>query len=683
MFATTSAREKAPSRDVTKASSRHSLITRATTAKEEHDKRYFLGAYGTFDMDTVHARLFELQVYIDMMKNHTFVYFAFTLIALLIWPIAAILAIPLTFIAGNDRDLQIFKVILVSATAIGLLLWTIPFLIVMLGGGVDHFHHLIKTRQLNWLDFVDFILSELMILLTVLFAWVFHEITINTAKYKESAMISWKGKRENGDYGMDIRFQKAQYNRLLKVLEDSEGGVQTGDHKEIDENVGSLPLEDVVSILEELPGWNGPVCECRDHFFEKTQIRTGLFEALQNLTEEATEKNLWPIDLWMVRDQFYPEHTIDLDTGLYVFYKNTVDLLKVEFDFLLSSKVSMILVCLLAIIRAFLPRIWLKLVLGGVFWPEDGFGPAGMLVLYSTVVTFVVSVVWIGLFWYVLMEYKRNLVQCMIVSSLIDAKSRVTFSQNYLMSMMWFKMDSPDAEDVLRKLPLIDLRVSSNVACFWRIRDYCTLDRSNERMSISVLLEIVIIWLLLKFIATFAIMYIHGGLPAVLAVTLFDICLFGTLIISSLNSALAMNNIMDGHKQVFVDAKYEVTMARGMQQQDAGPKDNEPKKDLELCRRLLTEYLDLCKESDARDKILFGMAVTPGKIVSSAGTFAAMVYALVMKSVKNGDVAGSGSMEEKEGNVQAAQLSLMAMQTTVTTVKFLAQNARPLMRWGA
>merc|ERR1719171_1608797 len=127
------------------------------------------------------------------------------------------------------------------------------------------------------------------------------------------------------------------------------------------------------------------------------------------------------------------------------------------------------------------------------------------------------------MFWFVLMEYRRNLCQCMIISSLVDARARVKFSQSYLMSCMWFGMDSDTSEAVLSKMPLLDLRVSSNVAAFWRLRDYCTLDRSNERMAICVLLEIVIIWLLLKFVLTMLTMYIYGGLPAILIVTLFDL----------------------------------------------------------------------------------------------------------------------------------------------------------------
>jgi len=416
------------------------LGIKTTEHKEEHDKRFFLGAYGTFDMDSVKGRLFELQVYIECMKYHNFVYFAFAVVSLLLWPIAALLAVPVSYIAGNDKDLQIFKVILVLATAIGVVLWTVPIFIVSLGGGLEHFHNLIVKQEISFLDFVDFILSELMILLTVLFAFVFHEIAINTTKYKESAALSWRCRHD--EYGSHVRFPKQQYERLSKCLTEESGGNFSGDHAE-DALGGTIPIEDLVEMLEVLPGWNPKVgYQVTDHLKEKTGIDTGLYGALANLTKEAKEKNLWPIDLWMIRDQFYPENSLDLSVGLYVFYKNTIDLLSIAFEYFAASKPAFVFICLLATTRAMLPRIWLWLVLGGHIWPQDVWGPAGRLVFFSTLVTFVVSIIWIGLFWFVLMEYRRNIAQCMIVSSLIDAKARVTFSQNFLMSCMWFGMDS-------------------------------------------------------------------------------------------------------------------------------------------------------------------------------------------------------------------------------------------------
>jgi len=620
-------------------------------SKDEHSKKYFMGSYGTFGMDSMHGRLFELQVYIESLKFHTYMYFAWTFISLLLWPIAALIALPMKHMVGNDKDLQIFRVVLVLATIIGLLLWAAPVLIVSMGGGTSHFYNLIQDKQLNFLDFVDFILSEFMILLVIIFAWLFHQISLNTSKYKEAGVRSWRY-RPN-EHGLNIHLPKVQHERLVQVLDavdEEEGKTKHENTKLVDEDGGTVFIEDLVRIMETLPGWNSCVeQEVTDHLANDPDHaeETGMFGQLNKLTEEAKEKSLWPIDLWLVREQFYPEKPITLDVGLKAALSNAKDLCLIVKEWFCSMPTLMGFVIVLSLIRSFLPRLWLKYVLGGNIWPGDVFGPAGRLVAYSTVMTFLVSLAWIGLFIFILFEYRRNLVQTVIISALVDARSRVKFSQSFLMSCMWFGMDPDQSATVLGKLPLLDLRISANVAAFWRIRDYCTLDRSNERMAVSVLLEIVIIWLTLKFFITMGTMYVYGGMPAVLVVTMFDLILFGVLILVSLAAALSMNACMDEHKQIFTEAKCEVTLMIGKHtlgldkdMNKQGKKGDEKYQDLELARRLLEEYVDMGNEFDAttQDKILFGMTVTPGKIISSAATGAAMIYTLFSKMVANGAV---------------------------------------------
>merc|ERR1719443_1134321 len=116
---------------------------------------------------------------------------------------------------------------------------------------------------------------------------------------------------------------------------------------------------------------------------------------------------------------------MDLSTGLGICYQQTVDVLKVVAAYFLRNLGAAMVVCTLSLIRSLLPRFWLWLVLKGEFWPSDLYGPGGILVAYSTAVTFVVSMAWIGLFWVVLADYRRNLVQTVIVSSVVDPQSRV------------------------------------------------------------------------------------------------------------------------------------------------------------------------------------------------------------------------------------------------------------------
>jgi hypothetical protein len=290
---------------------------------------------------------------------------------------------------------------------------------------------------------------------------------------------------------------------------------------------------------------------------------TGLFGELASLSQESMVKKLWPIDIWLTRTQFYPELVMELKVGLTVAVNYTKDMIVIILHYILQNKLATLALALLAVVRTLLPRLWLSQVLGGKFWPTHALGDAGVLVLYSSTLSFLVSFIWLGLFYLVLMEYRRTLCQITIISAMIDARTRASFSQSYLMSCFWFGLGPEESEAVLARLPLIDLRISSNVAAFWRLREYTVLDRCSEVMAISVLLEIVIIWLLLKFVTTWVVMMAYGGLPAIMIVTLFDLVVFGGMALVALQVALKVNSMMEHHKQGFVEAKYEVTMAYG------------------------------------------------------------------------------------------------------------------------
>jgi len=617
-------------------------------------------------MDTIHGRLFELQAYVDSLKFHNFLFFAFIMVALLLWPIGAILAIPVGLMAGKDRDMQMFKVFLVLGTIVGFILWTVPIVITMTGGGISHFEHLVFVKkELNFLDFIDFFLSELMILLFIAFAWMYHEIAIDVQRYKEDQQRSWRSQHDLD--GIGVQFCKPQLQRIMNVLEKECPDYRTT--VQYNEKGGKLLIQDLVRLCEVLPGWDSHIeATVEDNHVQHIGTETGLHSALSELSEEAKEKNIWPLDIWLVRHQWYPDTAISVWDGLRIAYWNARALLNISNSYMMANPFALTILILLSLTRTFLPRFWLHYILGGEFWPSDPYGPAGLVVAYSTLMTFVVSFCWIGLFYFVLMEYRRNLCQVILVSALVDARMRVVWSQSYLMSMFWFGMDSDKSEEVLGKMPLLDLRVSSNVAAFWSLREYVTLDRSNERMAVSILMEIIIVWITLKFCATiFTIYSSKTGLPAVLVVTLFDLFVFGSLVLFALQTALKLNDLMEKHKEVFAQAKYEVSMAHGRALREDEPKTVSD--DLGLSRRLLNEYLDMVKEYDVRDCILFGLTVTPGSLVSSTVTIAGAIFTLFAQMVKSGELKVPEGVEDSLAD--AAQGGFMAVHSAV---HFFAHN---------
>mmetsp|Transcript_93796 Transcript_93796/g.146480 ORF Transcript_93796/g.146480 Transcript_93796/m.146480 type:complete len:741 (-) Transcript_93796:67-2289(-) len=675
------------SADIEKARKRLMQTRSEAILTRAQNPQYHMGSYGTFGMDTIHGRLFELGVDIDSLKVHTMFYFVYVIVALAFWPIAAMFAIPVSYVAGKDRDLQVLKVLLVLSTSIGAFLWFVPLLIVGCGGGVDHFYRLIfEKKELNFLDFIDFFLSELMILLLIVFALVYHHIALDVESYKRSALESWR--QHHGDYGVNVYFPPQQLNRMMRVLhEDCQGSLSARSGSSCrstprvdpvdddDEAATTLHLEDIIRILEVLPGWDSyhPSLdfEVKDHHQHIRSVESGLFSELVALEDEAMEKNLWPIDIWLVKTQWYPEEEMGIMEGLLVAFSSTWDLLAMVWTFVCHHVTAFVVLTILAVVRTLLPRVWLWYG-GGELFPREAHS-AMLVVVFSSLVSFICSFFWLAVFFFILMEYRRNLCQVVLITGLVDAHMRVRYSQYFLMSMLWFRKGPKDSEDVLGKMPLLDLRVSSNAAAFWRLREYTMLDRANERMGISILLEIVIIWLILKFVATLITIYFStSALPAVLVVTVFDLCVFGGMLLLSLICATDINSVMEEHKKVFVQAKYECTMAIGNVQQesaisrkpslaDGGRKSkfaemtpeasnrgelDDKRKDLELSRKLLNEYLDMCVEGEYRDSILFGMHVTPAKIVSFAATVATMIYTLLQEAVRDGRLHVSEGVED-------------------------------------
>lgn len=679
--------------------------------------------YGTFLADSIHGRLFELQVYIESMKYHARVYFVFCIIAVLLWPIAWLLAVPVSLVAGKNRELQMFKVILTLATLIGVVIWFIPSIIIAskiaaLGGvheSKQYFRELIHERQeVTYLDFVDFFLSELLILLIIVFSWVYHDIVLDSDNYIWSAKESWK--QHSARYGSHLSFPVKQVKRLRRALATpetcrvlpvlrgmseeaispsapfkclslkqmvsrSESSFSDGLAKDrrrssplsplrrplspssatrgieeaavesagtIHEDSHHMSIVDVLTVLEMLPGWSSQCLDVADHLSELVGQEMGLYAELDRLHDEAAEDTLWPIDLWMVRAQFYPEVEIGLWVGFRVALYCAKDIMTIVFDYVSRHITLAVFIFILSVMRAILPRLWLWAVLGGSFWPADRFGTAGLLVLCTTCWTWLCSLFWTGLFFVLLLEYRRTVCQMTIVSALVDARTRVIYCQNFLLSNFWFGLSPEESEAALEKLPILDICTSSNAAAFWSIREYCILGRCRERMNVSVFIEIVVIWLFLKFLTTIVVMFVTHNLPAILIETLFDLLVFGSMTVFALHGALWINSMMDGHKQSFAEAKYMVTMEYGQHRFERDEFSVARKRDLDVARHLLTEYLDMTNEGDcnARDRILFGYVVTPVKILSSLATLTTMASALLLEMFANGALRAPEGFKE-------------------------------------
>jgi len=580
--------------------------------------------YGTFGAETVDGRLFELQTFLAILTRQLHYYFFYAVLASLIWPLGLLLAIP-TGIAGNVtgyKSLQMLTLFLVLGFIIGVALWVPAISLLMIEGKLPGF--VTKTRSVfddtsNYVELLDFVTSQVIILLTIAFGWVFHEITVELVVYKQLMMESWHSR--HNEWGMEIVFNPSQLNHIKSIL---------GIEKDKDHLQNKLFMDDLVTLLEQIPGWTS-VMDAMTEEIDFEPEETGLYKTLSTTAAAAKSRGLWAIDIFTVRTQYQSNLTVS--AGLCKVCKQFYHLLRHICAIYTITPISLVFVTFLSAVRAVLPHIW-------VHWIHHSkTGNPLRLALtesYSFLVTFVTSLVWMSVFFTVLESYRRNRSQVNILTAIVDPKTRLSFGNELIKGD--YALSADDAEEVLGKLPVLTLRQPCNCAAFWRLRQYVTLDRSNERVAISLFLEILLMWLGVKFAFTLGAITLTKAVPAMLIVTLFDLVVFGWMMVFSLQTALQMNDMMDMHTQVFVQAKYHLTLA-SEQIDKSSPEFEMIHHDLQVARGLLEEFVCMAQECDHRDKILLGVLVTPGMIFTTAASiFGAIVMLLLEKAAFTDDL---------------------------------------------
>mmetsp|Transcript_101865 Transcript_101865/g.197126 ORF Transcript_101865/g.197126 Transcript_101865/m.197126 type:complete len:667 (-) Transcript_101865:51-2051(-) len=614
-------------------------------------------AYGTIDQMTISARLFELDTYIGVMKKQTLSYFGVALIAAAFWPLGGLLAFPLNWLGNylSSKTITMGALIFGLAFVVGGFLWLVPIVLFAGEDGLSAFWKLRHSKQIVLHDITDFLTSAVVILLAMIFSWVYHEIAIDLEKYKERTKTVWKSKRS--EVGMSCAIADEQAQVLWNELDMAPNPENPSE--------GMVPLQGVLQILETLPGFAASHSHTlTDHYRIVNGKSRALSSILRNTQAEASVKGLWAIDIFLVREQYAEMEDFELWKGLRIVYRQTKDMCHWICLSYWRSPAFCVLFILLALARAILPRFWLWYVLGGEMWPDTL--RAQVLVGTNVVMQTLVFAFWLSLFYVVLDEYKRNVAQVTILSALVDPRMRVKYSERFLMSMMEFNLSPEEGIQVLSKLPLLSLQNANNAAAWWRLREYVTLDRANERIAIELFLEILVIWLGIKFVVTFWVMKTtRDGVPALLAVTMFDIIVFGLMMLWALQVALRVNDRYDRHKRILVEAKYHVSNSLASIDPDR-PQAEDLKLDLLTARRLLSEYLEMVQEYDHRDAILLGQIVTPAKVLSAAATVAGSFMTLYIGMMKSGRVKVPEVMEDITGEDLPQFTGVAAMYSNIS-----------------
>mmetsp|Transcript_145262 Transcript_145262/g.253522 ORF Transcript_145262/g.253522 Transcript_145262/m.253522 type:complete len:677 (+) Transcript_145262:88-2118(+) len=656
---------------------RRSSITAddALRTRTEENRVHHMQNYGTFDMDSIHGHLFELQVYVSCLKLHTLYYFGFVFLGMTLWPIAALLAIPVGLLAGRDRIFHRCKMYLVLSSVVGYLVNGVPACLIGMGGSFTQFYELVIAHESDW---VQTWLSCYIVLLILVFAGMYSNIKIGLQHYKASAKQSWG--RRSDEHGLHVEFRKAQAVRLKSFIPEdlftpvhsmSRGSGSSMSRVFLDEGQ-CIFIGDIVGLLEKLPGWTQNLPRMDERLASILDAEKGIFNELTKVSYEAQQQNLWPIDIWVVDSQFYGAPGDNRDGLLHaskVACLTTAELMYLVFQYMFQQKLRVVVFAFLSFIRAILPHLWRNYVEGQELLPTDSWGPARITRVYSTLVAFVVGMCWMSLFFFLAMEYRRTLAQMVSFTAMADASRRIEYAAYYLVSSLWFSLSVEESKEVLAKLPLLDLRVSNNVVAFWRLREYITMDRSDESMGISILIQIVAIYLILEFLATVAVMYVSETIPSLFLVTVFDLVVIGGMILFSLVSSVQMNSTMESHKEILAKARYMVaqqlsnTSNAAEQRSDHIDEDEmlHTDQEMKLTRNLLLVYLDNLRESDLHDRILFGLTMTPVKLLSSAFTLVMMISAVISRMITKGQIKAPEEIKEHIVNQMAISLWNLAV----------------------
>jgi hypothetical protein len=538
-------------------------------------------------------------------------------LATVAWPIAWLLS-AVTFRVSSShqrKDLAILTMFLILGTVVGLILWTLPIILIAIDGGPQRYYQLVQVYQISSSDFMNLLKAELVFLFVMLFSYVYHEVTIDTIKYEDDVAKSWHHRHD--EVGMTIVLSEEQTNHLKPLLAHAP-------------NKGKdTYVEDLLYLLNTMPGWVSDSTFDAPDFWEKLyDSPRSFFAKLRDHHGGADQRGLWSLDIYVFWSQYHEKATSLVQRLNVNFHKlvSTVSWMVIE---IMKMPVMCFVIFLLAVFRATIPRMWTSVVLGGPFFPSE-VCPL-ILSLYSSLVFFLISFVWLWLFYIMVVEYEKQLCQVVLVSALVDPKMRMTYMQMYLPHET--KEQKHDAERIMCNLPLINLKIATNANAFWKLREFCTLSRSNERMGMHVLMDMVVFWFTLNLLITLAGLFVYQALPPTVPVMVFDIFCFGFLLLRALQAAMKVNQYMDDHESMLKQARYDLCVDLTQMSVDVEPSDSSTSEKLAHSNtmKLLDQYVCMVQSYEGRDKILLNMEVTPSKL---AGSVLSIVLALVTISIK-------------------------------------------------
>jgi hypothetical protein len=495
--------------------------------------------YGTFKVDSIRGRLLELHTYLKDLRSLTWMCIFCSLTTALLWPMTWIAGIVMGMVASRNhrRDLTMASLLFFMGTLVGVILCALPFILVLVYG-FPKFLKLEDRMQVSTWDFAGLASTQIILMLCFAFCWIYHDVSNEVDLFKQQSLDTWQ---KSATSPLDIPEGTRKHMEVHMTEQDE---ATTGTRK--------VYAADLLKVLEALPGWLSVSDSDIGDGNTGTERSNNFHKTLEKYTREAVQADIWPLDLYSLKSK----NTVltQENMGFMANLKHNLLLSKFKISWVAkqfshytyTQPLMCVVIVLLATIRVVIPRMWIYFVLNGSFFPQETI-PI-FFVCISSVMLWIAFIIWMTLFVAVKNEYAHNGVQATILTALISMNARQSYVDNVLCTS---GVPPEEAKELLACLPLLDLRKPENIRGFWRVREFSILDRMNERIGMEVLTEMLLIWLvLMAALAVRDIFWLHK-VSAMVPVAMYDIAVFGILVLQALQCALHINNEMAGHGRIF------------------------------------------------------------------------------------------------------------------------------------
>lgn len=656
---------------------------RSSASSDEGSLARGKSTYSTFSNMPVQESLFEVHTFMQRVQSWMWWSLWVSLGAALVWPVGWLLGFAAAIVGfhNKQRAWQMGAVYLLLAAALGVLLFGPALLLVGIGGGPAQFVAHLKDMNISIIDVIGFWFAEVIVLLFIVFSVLNYEVTMNVNRFKVDVIRKLSSMRDG--YVVCIQEEKVIENLINKKI-----------CKREDVKNNEVRVRHIIALLNTLPGYE-PLEDAIDQAddVKRTASEQDVFMDLRKYSDEASLHGVSEVEVFSLRrlerDDLGANSLLQmLRFRFHIVYKIASENAYFVMAQLNAKRGPLYTVLLLAVLRALIPRAWVGIYFGKPFLPQH-LAPL-LLAIYSFMTMSATSFMWIGLFQVFADQYKVNIIQATIISALVDPTMRTRYASKVLAGRLEKEeaaagfqnqessrphYEHGEAWAALQALPVLSLREPKNIASFWRIREFGRLDRTNERASIRLLIDMLTIWLVLNMLVALVDLFGGGRLTAFVPVMLFDLVVFGHLVVRSLRHALELNGIASQHKNLFVQAKYECIMAaerlraRNDSSSDAAlgspsprTRPSESPERLRQACELLGIYGEMITHNDHREKIFLGMDVTIHGILGATLTVGMACFTIISKMYALGVM--SQSAQHAKNTVAGAAARLVASRAT-------------------